>query len=362
MELSMDFFAYLGSSSDSGIFAARYSSDSGTLVPIGQVAEIDSPSFLAIHPNSRYVYAVSEVSQFEDQPSGGVVAYQVVPTTGKLQEINTRASGGLGPCHIALDGHARMAAIANYGDGSITTFRLQPEDGSIGARTSFFENEGSSINLERQTSAHAHGCFFSSDTKLLVTADLGLDRLYLYAPDVSDSSLTPEKIRWVNTTPGSGPRHFAFHPNGRDGYAINELDSTITRYSVTRGETRLTMQETISTLEENFHGTNTAAEIAIDKTGRFLYCSNRGADEIVVFMVAASGTLNLLQRIPSGGKTPRHFALDRDGSHVIVSNQGSDMAAVFRRDATTGRLSGPLATITLPEPTCVVLACRACLE
>jgi 6-phosphogluconolactonase len=358
----VEFIAYFGSSSNNGIFAARYSSDTGELNPIGVVAEIDAPSFLAIHPSSRYVYSVSEVSQFEDQPSGGVVAYRVVPSTGALETINTRATGGPGPCHISLDSRARMAAIADYGDGSITTFQLQPDDGGLGARGAFFKNEGSSINPDRQTSAHAHGCFFSSDTKLLVTADLGMDRLFLYAPDSSDGSLAPEKLRWVNSTPGSGPRHFAFHPNGRNGYAINELASTITRYGVTHGETRLATHETISTLDENFNGTNTAAEIAIDKAGRFLYCSNRGADEIVVYSVADSGTLGLLQRIPSGGKTPRHFALDRDGSHVIVSNQGSDAAVVFSRDATTGLLSGTNAQLALPAPTCVVLACLSCLE
>jgi 6-phosphogluconolactonase len=358
----MNFFAYFGSSSNSGIFAARYSGDTGQFEPIGAVAAIENPSFLALHPSNRYLYAVSEVTKFDDQVSGGIVAYKIDPASGALEKINFRATGGTEPCHIALDHRARMMAVSNYGDGSITTFRLQPEDGGIGARSSYFKHEGSSVNKERQTSAHAHGCFFSADASLMVTADLGMDRLFLYGVQAGEGTLTPEKYSWLNSLPGSGPRHFVFHPNGRDGYVINELTSTITRYGVTHDETRLAVHETIPTLDENFHGENTAAEIAIDKAGHFLYSSNRGADELVVFKISASGRLGLIQRISCGGKTPRHFALDRSGDHLVVNNQESGTAVVFRRDASTGRLAGPIAQLAVPTPTCVVFACIACLE
>jgi 6-phosphogluconolactonase len=356
----MEFFAYFGSSTKSGIHAARYFSDTGKMVEMGRVAEIENPSFLAMHPSNRYLYAVSEIEKFEDQVSGAVAAYKIDAKSGSLTLINTRQSGGPGPCYIALDPRARMISVANYNDGSVTTFQLQADDGGIGARAAFFKNNGSSVDPVRQASAHAHGCFFSSDGKLLVTTDLGLDKIFSYAVN-TDASLTQEKYRWVNALAGSGPRHFAYHPNGREGYAINELTSTVTRYGINRDETRLTMHETTPTLDENFQGTNTAAEIVIDKAGRYLYCSNRGADEIVVFRIGAEGGLKFVQRIATGGKAPRHFTLDRDGSHIIVGNQDSNSVTVFARDAASGKMSGPVVKIDVPTPTCTVLACIACL-
>jgi 6-phosphogluconolactonase len=251
--------------------------------------------------------------------------------------------------------------VAHYGDGSIAMFPVMA-NGALGPCSNYLKNAGCSIDQGRQRSAHAHGCFFSPDDSLLVEPDLGADRIYMYRTGVPKFALIPESVPFAATALGSGPRHFVFHPNLPVGYAVNELANTITRYHCANEEVRLVPQETISTLDPQLSGASIAAEIAVDRAGRFLYCSNRGADDIAVFAIDHEGKLTLIQRIDCGGRTPRHFALDPTQKFVVLCNQDSDNVVVFARGSTTGKLQYTGIQIQVVSPTCVDFASYQVLE
>jgi 6-phosphogluconolactonase len=352
-----DYFAYIGAytnvGTSKGICAFRWSGDTGKLTPIGLVAATSNPGFLAVHPNHRFLYAVGEISQYEGQPTGLVLAYAIDPKTGKLTFLNQVVSRGAGPCHVAVDKTGRLAIVANYNSGSVTAIRIGG-DGKLGEVTAFVQHSGSSVNPRRQAGPHAHGVFFSPDNRFVVVPDLGLDKLLVYRPDLNKGTLEAADPPFVSVKPGAGPRHFAFHPSGRFGYAVDELDSTVTafHYDQTRGVLR--PFETASILPPDFHGVNGSAEIEADRKGKFLYASNRGADIIAVFAIGADGSLKLVEHVPTQGKTPRNFAIDPTGSYLLAANQDSNNVVVFRRDQTTGRLTPAGQQVEVGAPVCVV--------
>jgi 6-phosphogluconolactonase len=304
--------------------------------------QLPKPSFLALHPNRRYLYAVSE------QSAGLVSAWRIESTSGILRFVNQTNSGGAGPCHIALDATGAMAVVCNYADGSISAIRILP-DGSLGETLAVYRNSGTGPRHPRQSAPHPHGAFFSPDNRLVVVPDLGIDKLFLYR--VSDT-LNPGNPPSVSLLPGSGPRHFVFHPAGRYGYAICELASTIAAFRC-RG-TSLQTIATASALPRQHRGENIAAGIVIDPAGRFVYCSNRGADTIGVFAIGANGDLETVQHASSEGAGPRHIAMGRSGEWLLAANQDADSIVVFRRDSESGRLTASPPKIAVPRPACVV--------
>jgi 6-phosphogluconolactonase len=351
-----DYFAYIGTytnGTSKGIYAFRYSGETGKLTPIGLVAETASPSFLAVHPNHRFLYAVGEISEYEGQPTGLVLAYAIDPKTGRLTFLNRVVSRGAGPCHVAVDQTGRIAIVANYSSGSVTAFRIG-SDGKLGEVTAFVQDAGSSVNRQRQAGPHAHGVFFSPDNRFVVVPDLGVDKLFVYRPDLDKGSLEAADPPFASVKPGAGPRHFAFHPSGRFGYAIDELDSTVTafHYDKTRGVLR--PFETVSILPPDFHGASGSAEIEVDRQGKFLYASNRGADIIAVFAIGPDGSLKLVERVPTQGKIPRNFAIDPTGSYLLAANQDTNNVVVFRRDQATGRLTPAGQQVEVGAPVCVI--------
>lgn len=325
------------------------------------MAPVEKPTFLSVSPDSRTLYAVSEVRNWCGEPGGAIGAWHIRPENAALEPINILGSGGDRPTHISLDSRGRVAAVAHYGDGSIAMFPVLA-NGALGPCSNYLKNTGSSIDRERQRSAHAHGCFFSPDDSLLVEPDLGADRLYMYRTGGPEFALIPEPMPFVASTPGSGPRHFVFHPDLSVGYTVNELASTITRYCCSSGQARLVPLETISTLDPQYSGANIAAEIAVDRAGSFIYCSNRGADDIAVFGVDHEGRLTLIQRVDCEGRTPRHFALDPSQSFVVLCNQDSNNVVVFARNSATGKLQSTGIQIQIDSPTCVDFAFHQVME
>lgn len=330
-----------------GIYACRLDPAQGTLSAPELAAEMSNPSFLNIHPNRRYLYAVGEAG------SGIVRAFAIDPGTGKLTTLNEKTSGGNGPCYVALDRSGRVALVANYGSGSVEALPVN-QDGSLGDPTAFIQHAGSSVNPSRQKEPHAHSINPSPDNHFAIAADLGLDKLLVYRLDPQKGTLVPNDPPFATVDPGSGPRHFAFHPNGRNAYVINEIKSTVTAFSYDASRGVLKAIQTITTLPQDFTGRSSTAEVQVHPSGKFLYGSNRGHDSIAVFAIDQSnGTLKPLEHVSTGGKTPRNFGIDPSGTWLLAANQNGGNIVVFRIDPQTGSLKATGQSVQVDSPVCV---------
>jgi 6-phosphogluconolactonase len=342
---------YTGGASK-GIYSYELNLNDGALRQIGLAAEIPSPSFLAIHPNKEFLYTVNEVGNFRGSPTGSVTGFRIDPTSGMLTRINDTTSGGSGPCHITVDHTGKYALVANYGGGSVAALPIN-ERGELGEPTAFIQHEGSSVNKQRQNAPHAHSINLDARNRFAVAADLGLDKLLVYRFDHTKGTLTPNSPPATAVAPGAGPRHFAFHPNGRNAYVINELLSTTTAFRYDDAAGTLTELQTLSTLPAGPVPGNSTAEIQVHPSGKFVYGSNRGHNSIVVFSTAPDGKLKHVENESTRGRTPRNFGIDPTGRFLIAANQDSDSLAVFRIDQETGALAPVGEPVSAPRPVCV---------
>ena len=296
-----------------GIYAYRFDASSSELTPLGIAAETTNPSFLAIDPSRRFLYAVNEVQNYKGASSGAVSAFAVDQKTGKLSLLNQVPSRGADPCYITFDKTGKYALVANYTGGSVAVFPVQP-DGHVGEPSAFVQHRGSSVNKERQEGPHAHWIETTPDNRFAIAVDLGLDELLVYRFDASRGSLTPNDPPYASLDPGAGPRHLAFHPDGNFAYVVNELQSSITAFSFDPGRGVFGKLKTVSTLPQGFSGSNDAAEIKVHPSGKFLFASNRGHDSIALFSIDShTGALTLVDHFPTQGKTPRNFEIDPTG-------------------------------------------------
>lgn len=362
-------FVYFGTDTDKpgakGIYVSRFDVQTGQLTAPVLAATSLRPSYLALNQmrsngsERPLIYAANEGP---DAKSSGVSTYLIDPATGMLTLLGHVSSADAGPCYIAVDTTHRAAFIANY-SGSIVSYLVRP-DGTLSdpiAHIDFhqpgFGHRGP--NASRQDAPHPHSSMLSPDNRFLIVNDLGHDDIVIFPIDAQTAKLGKPSFN-PNRIPGSGPRHVAFHPNGRWAYGIDELANRIDQYlwnttqgsSTTEPEARLTdTGRSASTLDPAFHGTNTAAEIVVSPAGNFLYTSNRGEDSLAVFAIdAANGAPTSIGRIPCGGKAPRHFTLDPSARWLLCGNQDSASITVFARDALTGKLSGPVQTLPLESP------------
>jgi len=351
-----DYFVYIGTytgPASKGIYAYRFHPADGKLTPIGLAAETVNPSFLAIHPNGRFVYSVSELDTYNGQKTGAVSAFRIDPQSGKLTLLNTVSSRGGGPCHVLVDKTGKNLLVANYGTGSVASMPIK-EDGSLGEATAFVQHTGQVALPQRQGGPHAHSVNLSADNRFMVATDLGLDEALVYRFDAAKGTLTPNDPPFAKIEPGSGPRHFAFHPTGKYAYTINEIKSTVTAFRYDRARGTLQELQTVSSLPKDFSGNNSTAEIVVDRQGKFLYGSNRGNNSIAVFAIDANkGTLTLVEHTSTQGKTPRNFAIDPTGSYLFAANQGSGNIVLFHIDRNTGRLTPAGQTVEVGSPVCV---------
>jgi 6-phosphogluconolactonase len=351
-------WAYIGTftaKGSKGIYRFELDPASGKLTSQGLAGETTAPFFLALHPNHRFLYAVNEVNDFHGKKSGAVSAFAIDARTGKLTLLNQQPTGGAGPCHLVVDKQGKHLLVANYGGGSVCVLPIET-DGRLGAATAFVQHQGTSVNPQRQEGPHAHCVLLDPANRFVLVADLGLDRILVYRYDAARGKLTPNNPPGVAAAPGAGPRHLAFHPNGRYVYAINEINSTMTAYAYDGDRGVLTPLQTVSTLPAGFTGNNSGAEVQVHPSGRFLYGSNRGCDSIAIFAIdPGTGKLRSVGQQGSHVKTPRNFAIDPTGTALVVANQDGDSLVVFRIDAGTGELrpSGPV--VAAPMPVCVVL-------
>jgi len=323
-KMAKDSLLYIGTYTgpkSQGIYAYRFDAGTGRLTSLGLAAESVNPSFLAVDPSRRFLYAVNELSDYQGAKSGGVSAFAIDGRTGKLKFLNEVASRGAGPCHVSLDKTGKYVLVANYDGGSVAVFPVL-KDGRLGEASAFVRHQGHGVNPQRQEGPHAHSIRTSPDNRFALAADLGLDELLVYRFDPAKGSLTPNAPASGKVPAGAGARHFDFSPGGGFVYAINEMGSSVTAFSYNAATGVLRELQTISTLPQGFKGQNDDAEVVLHPSGRFLYGSNRGHDSIAVFAIhAQKGTLTPVEDIPTQGKTPRNFAIDPTGAYLFAANQ-----------------------------------------
>lgn len=338
-----------------GIYAYHWLPESGELTEIGLAATTPDPSFLALSPDGKNLYAVNEHDPAPGTESGTVSAFSIQDAEGKLALLNTVPSGGTAPCNMAVDHTGRALFVANYTSGSVSSYQILG-DGKLSSHVVNIHYSGHSVGV-RQQSAHTHCTTVSPDNRFLLVNDLGLDRIMVYRISPQTAELTPNDPPFYSALPGSGPRNFTFHPNGKWAYSLNEIASTIDGLHWDTEKGTLTRFQNISTLPHGFSATNTAATVLVHPNGRFVYASNRGHDSIVVYSVdPATGALTLLQHISCEGKTPRNFILDSSGRWVLIANQDSANIVVLQCNAKTGHLASTGRQYALDSPVCIIFA------
>lgn len=344
---------YTGSGSH-GIYQTTLDLRTGKLSPAELAAETTSPSFLALHPSHKFLYAVTEISDFQGKKAGGVGAFAIDAATGKLKALNAQSSGGPGPCHVVVDKAGHFALVANYGGGSAGVLPINA-DGSLKEMCSFVQHVGTSVDKGRQEAPHGHSINLDAANKFAFVADLGLDKVMIYKFDIKSGKLEPNQPPSVSVEPGAGPRHFAFHPSGKFAYVINEMHCTVTAFTYDAAKGVLTPIQTITTLPNGFDGKDySTAEVQVHPSGKFLYGSNRGHHSIAEFSIdQQTGKLTVIGHALDNIKTPRNFGIEPTGKYLVVANQDGDSLISFTVDQKTGELKSTGHGVNVVKPVCV---------
>jgi 6-phosphogluconolactonase len=343
---------YTGGDSQ-GIYVCELDRTTGQLSEPRLAAEAVNPSFLAVHPKRRFLYAVGEIADFEGAKSGGVSAFRIQPESGQLKLLNQQSSKGAGPCHLVVDPTGKNVLVANYGGGSVACLPIQKR-GKLGAASAFIQHEGSSVNPKRQEGPHAHSINVDPENRFAMAADLGLDKVLVYRFDPESGTLTANDPASVSVAPGGGPRHFAFHPSGKFAFTNNEITSTVTAFSYDAETGVLKEVNTVSTLPPGTEVANSTAEVRVHRNGRWVYVSNRGHNSIAIFEVDPStGKLTPAGHASTQGEVPRNFNLDPSGRFLLAANQSSNNVVVFRVRPKTGQLKPTGSEIKVASPVCI---------
>ena len=340
---------YTGGKSE-GIYVYKFNSSDGSYKEISH-AQTSNPSYVAISPNQKFVYAVLE-NAGNNGKGGEISAFSFDKATGNLTYINQEPTGGDHPCYVAVDKTGKWVAAGNYSSGSLSILPVKP-DGSIGIATVHIQHEGSGINKQRQASPHVHCTVFSPDNRYLFVPDLGIDKVMIYAFDAKTGKLTPAKQPFAPSEDGAGPRHFTFDPANKYAYLIEELSGMVVAYRYKKGT--LKRIQRISTMPANDTSFAGSADIHVSPDGKFLYASNRATvNNIAIYSIhPKDGKLTLIGHQSTMGKIPRNFNFDPTGDFLLVGNQETDQIVVFKRDKTTGLLTDTGSRIDVGKPVCL---------
>ncbi|HKW32751.1 MAG TPA: lactonase family protein [Candidatus Acidoferrum sp.] len=344
---------YTTKTASKGVYSFRYDSSSGKLTPIGFAAETQDPSWVAIHPSGKFLYAVNEAGK-----NSMVSAFSLDAKSGKLTQLNQLPALGEDPCYLSFDRTGKYVFVANYTSGNVVVFPIEA-DGKLGSATANVRDEGRlGPNKERQEGPHAHWIEASAGNRYAYVSDLGLDTVLIYKFEAASGKLgnpgsNPVDAFSATLAPGSGPRHVAFSRSGNFMYVLGELQSTVTVFANEAREKYRAVQ-TISALPTGFSGRNDAAEITIHPSGKFLYTSNRGHESLALFRIEpATGKLTRAGDYSVEGKEPRHFAIDPPGNFLLAEDQLSDKIVTFRINQKTGALTPTGDSVEVPSPVCI---------
>jgi 6-phosphogluconolactonase len=332
-----------------GIYSLDMEAQSGALSGLRLAASAANPSFLALDAPRQRLFAVNELEHWHGRPGGAVSAYAIQPG-GRLKRLSQRLSGGAAPCYLSLEPSGGAVLVANYLSGTVARLGITPE-GGLRSPHPVYGHAGTGPRTDRQEGPHAHAIAADPSGRWALATDLGADKLYIY--QLTINSMQPYGA--LGLQPGSGPRHFAFTPDGRRLYLANELDSTVSFFTFNPDGPHLEHVQTVPALPPSAAQTeNTLAHLALHPSGRWLYASNRGHDSLAVFEVAADGKLTPTGHVPAGGRVPRHFALTPEGGWLVCAHQNSDSLVVFAVDQENGALVDTGRRVEVPTPVCVV--------
>lgn len=353
--VAADSLVYLGTFArppSGGVFVSRLNSTTGTLSAPILAAQASSPDFLAIDAAASRLYSIETITK-NNVSSGAVTAFNINRQDGRLTFINRQTPNGGAFAHLSLDRTSRFLAASRYNDGNAAVFPVS-SDGHIQPVSSQVQHQGSGPNTSRQDRAHVHSVNFDLANHFAIVADLGTDEIWSYRFDASAGKLTPNSPAFVRVPPGSGPRHFAFHPTGKFAYAVCELNATVISYNYDATRGTLSQTQVTTLLPSSIVGQRAAAEIVVDRAGKFLYVSNRGYDALLVYAInPTTGQLTFVQRDHDVSPVPRNFAIDPTGRWLICAAQNSNTVTVYAIDPQSGRVTRTSAQITVPQPVCV---------
>ena len=343
------FISAFASGEKAGIHAFRFDADKGKLKPLNRTVGVSSPFFIVLSPDRRFLYSIDEFGGKDNF----VAAFRIKGRDGHLQPINRQNTGGKASCYIDVDPTGQSVLVANYSSGNVASLPVTNE-GSLGEAASFFQHSGSSIDPQRQTGPNAHCFVVSPNGKHALAADLGIDKIMIYTLDSAQAKVAPNVAQpFVKFTPGSGPRHLTFHPNGKLVYVINELANTITVFDWNPTDGTLKEKQTIATLPKDFTGKSYTADLKITPDGKHLYGTNRGHDSLASFRISDDGTLSLLTIQPSGGKGPQNLLITPDGKWLLCANMPGNNVVVFQIDSASGSITPKGEPVEVPMPSCI---------
>lgn len=346
------FVSAFASGDEGAIHAYRFSSDTGRLELLHRTTDVEHPFFLAISPDGRFLYSI-DAKQFGGKEEERVAAYAIDGRSGQLTRLNDQSTRGTASCYLDVDASGRAVVVANYTTGNVAAFPVQT-DGSLSKASAFVQHTGSSVNPQRQTGPNAHCIVVSPDNRFALAADLGIDKILIYALDANTASMTPNDSQpFAVLPPGSGPRHLTFHPDGRYVYVINELLNTVSLFDYDIESGTLSIRQTIPTLPPEFSGVSHTADVKITPDGKFLYGTNRGHDSIAIYRIADDGELELANIEPSLGKGPQNLLITPDGRWLLCANMPGNNLVVFAIDSATGALTHTGEPMSIPMPSCI---------
>ncbi len=331
-----------------GVYVYKFNSSDGSAKAVSHI-KTSNPSFITVSPDEKFVYAVHEKGN--NGMGGEIAAFSFNKSTGTLTFLNQQLTEGDHPCHVEIDKTGKWVFAGNYTSGNLSVLPVLA-DGSLGTSRSTHQHLGSGKDPQRQKGPHVHSAILSADNKWLFVPDLGVDRVMIYTFDAANGELEPTIQQFAASDPGSGPRHFTFHPNHKFAYLIEELSGTVVFYKYKKGV--LTRKQKISTMPAGDTGFAGSADIHVSPDGKFLYASNRGdANTIAIYRIRKDGTLRLAGHQSTLGKTPRNFNFDPSGKFLLAGNQNSDEIVIFTRNTTTGLLSDSGQRISVGKPVCI---------
>lgn len=348
---------FVASGTPTGILSFDWNPFRGELAAAGVAANVSTVDWICFSPDRKFLFAACEVDSFNGKPTGELASFRVVG--GKLEQISGQNSASKGTCHCAIDHTGSVLIAADYGGGSVASFKVT--DGKLSPLVWSEHYTVHGPNPDRQEAAHAHFASFSPDNRFAYVNDLGGDMIHIYT--FSPETATLKNAGAYKSEPGAGPRTLHFHPNGTTAYSMNEMTSSVDVLKWNQADGSLTRVDTVHLLPPNAplpdpkdapQG-NTGCDTVIAKDGRFAYFANRGTDFLYSFKAdRATGALSPMERTGTGGKTPRNFTLDPSERWMLVADQNSSNLAVFARDPATGKLANEGKTVACPTPMCIL--------
>ncbi|MBK8040077.1 MAG: lactonase family protein [Verrucomicrobiaceae bacterium] len=343
------FVSAFASGEKAGIHAFGFDTEKGTLKPLKRATGMQSPFFIALSPDRRFLYSIDEFGGKDNF----VAAFAIEGRGGDLKPLNRQNTRGTASCFLDVDPTGQCVLVANYSSGNVASFPVK-SDRSLGEAVSLFQHSGSSADPQRQKGPNAHCFVISPDGKYALACDLGIDKVMIYTLDAATAKLAPNTAQpFAKLTPGSGPRHLTFHPGGKLVYLINELANTITVFDWSAADGTLKEKQTIATLPKDFTGKSYTADLKITPDGKHLYGTNRGRDSLASYRIAADGTLTLLTIQPSGGKGPQNLLITPDGRWLLCANMPGNNVVVFQIDSASGAITAKGEPVEVPMASCI---------